>query len=167
MNTYRIWHTADLTIPDCEGGCPEADACARGYVDMSWSRWTVYPDRDNVRPDVFDPSDYACGCREIDCTGCLTPVMWLADRLNELPGGPEGMNGDTFYGADGDGDYGVVARRAIHAEGFSDGQLAQAYALYKQRQAALSYDTVVYYDVHNVRTTAEQYAQRSAAFSYT
>lgn len=139
MRVFRVWHTADLIIPDCEGGCPEGDACERGWVDMSCSQWTVYENRENVRPSEYDPTDCKRGCLTVGCAGCLTPAEWLADRLDELPGGPESFDGHgTFYAADSDQNYAPWGRwetalRALHAEGFRDDELRAAWEILQAR----------------------------------
>ncbi|MET0711082.1 MAG: hypothetical protein ABWZ30_01060 [Jiangellaceae bacterium] len=61
----RIYYTGTLIEPDGSDTDPNGEPTEPGYgstmtdgwIDPSWSRWTVYDDRDDVAADVWEPAD--------------------------------------------------------------------------------------------------------------
>jgi hypothetical protein len=124
----RIYYTADLITPDasdtgvygdpCDEGCGET--YENGWIDPDWSQWTIYEDRDGVRPDVWEEDDGDA-------------VEWLAGQLSSRLGAIQECSDTTAYAADA---YvhpyeGKSVRMAAHIEGFTDAEIDSAMALVK------------------------------------
>jgi len=101
MTTIRaLYFSATIITLDGSDTNAYGEGCepGQGYNEQSghWSPdqsyWTVYPDRSQVRPDIYPER------------GSRTPGRWLADRLTARLGTLETVEGNTFYGA----------REAIH-----------------------------------------------------
>jgi len=94
-----IYYTGDLTTPDdsdenCYGEPCEAGygySLESGWIDPDWSLWTVWENREDVRPDVIGPY-------EIEEAGGLTQAIeeTITSRLGVL----DSWDGSTAYAAD-------------------------------------------------------------------
>lgn len=117
--SVQIYYTGVVTTPDGSDfdgyyGEPVEEGTGftyeSGWFSPSWSRTTVYADRDDVTPDTYSPDD-----------GPL--IEWLLDRLSERlgPGFVEPNGDHTFYAGEADTDpyTGVSVNMAAHVEGVS------------------------------------------------
>lgn len=122
----KVYYTADLVTPDgsdlwngepCEPGT--GAIVSNGWYDPDWCRTEVREERENVRPDIFDPADG------------IDPAVWLAYTINQrLSGWPEYHgHGEIWYSGhedEPDAYSGVKVTVAAHAEGFTDAEIRQA-----------------------------------------
>lgn len=131
--TLKIYYTGDLIIPDgsdtgvygdpCEEGCGED--MQTGWVDPDWTLWTVYEERESVRPDEWQPDDGAM-------------IDWLYGRLSDRLGLIEEDTGHGTYYAREDVDDFPTGKRihlAAHVEGATEPMLAcVGYMLARERR---------------------------------
>ena len=120
--TRQVFYTADLIVPDDTDTDVYGEPTEPGYgatleagwLDPDWSRWTVYENAEDVRPDTFDNDG--------------DPVIWLVERISDRLGRACGQGGHTFYATDSDDNYvtGVNRSLAAHAQGFTDEELILA-----------------------------------------
>lgn len=119
----RVFYTGDLITPDDTDtdvyGAPTLEGygatLASGWVDPDWTRWAVYENRDDVRPDVMDDDDE----RE--------PAKWLADTIADRLGWCED-NGGWFSAVDSVVNYstGDEILLSAHPDGFTEEEIARA-----------------------------------------
>lgn len=136
---YRaIYYTGDLIESDdtdtnvygepTEPG--HGEVMTSGWVDPDWSTWTVYEDRDHVRPDVYEPDEY-------DIEDGITPAKWLAEQVTKRLGGIDTPDGsDWFRAADAHthGYDGKSITLAAHPEGFTTDEIDEAVRLMTERK---------------------------------
>ena len=124
MTFYAAYMTADILTPDdtdtnCYGEPTEpghGQTLESGWIDPSWSRWTVYQEQEDVRPIAVYLSDDGTLAEWREAT----VREWFGDWFH----GPDGTDrvtddNDTYYDSTGDGednyDTGAtLTGRAIH-----------------------------------------------------
>jgi len=134
MVTRQVFYTADLITPDGSDTDVYGDSCevghgatlTSGWVSPDWSRWDVYENKEDVKPDVYanDDGDVA---------------EWLARVINDRLGAVEGHALDTsWYAVDADENYttGVNRHMAAHPEGFTNAELYHAFNITQRKVTA-------------------------------
>lgn len=120
MNDARIYYSATVITLDgsdlnaagepCEPGKGYTER--HGYIDPDWS---VFEAEDITREQA------ACDRVPDDERD---PARWVADKIRERIGLPEGDGGNHFYAADSVKSEGREAMLCAHVHGMSDGRLA-------------------------------------------
>ena len=125
MTRYVAYMTGDILTPDdtdtnCYGEPTETghgQTLESGWLDPSWSRWTVWERQEDVRPIAeYDPDDEITRYRWRDAV----VREWFGDAFI----GSNGQNrvtttDDTYYDETGDGEHNydtgaTLSGRAIH-----------------------------------------------------
>lgn len=125
----EVFFTGTLITPDgsdsyggepCEPG--SGATVQDGWVDLRWTRWEVYENREDVRSEVYEPEDG-------------NPAQWLAEAVAERLGATEDSNSaPAWYAVDPDDNVqtGQSIRLAAHAKGFTDEEIAEADRLLRE-----------------------------------
>lgn len=119
--SLHIFYTGDLITPDGSDSF-DGKACEEGYgatvesgwVDPEWSLGEVRQEREDVRPDTWEPAD-----------GPM--IDWIVERIGTRLGwvdAPEYSERGTYYATEATGPYdscytGIELRLAAHVDGAS------------------------------------------------
>lgn len=129
----QVFYTGDMIVPDGSDTNAYGEPCEegagyelhQGWVDPEWSRFALWEDRDDVRPDVYgDDED-------------KSPAQWLADTITERCGWVEASDSGVprwFTAGDPLVNHttGEEVTVAAHPEGFTDEEIVEAYRIMRE-----------------------------------
>lgn len=132
MSDRLIYYTGDLVESDgsdtnvygdeTEPG--HGETLTSGWVDPDWSTWQVQHNREDVRPDEYEPDEH-------DLEDGVTPAKWLATQVTKRLGAIDTPCDTSFYAADADTHphEGKSIRLCAHPEGFTPDEINEAVRL--------------------------------------